>query len=41
MNLVNHPWNVVFVAGFVVYMAIRHVYMARTKDIEKSIGKRR
>lgn len=39
MNLVNHPWNVVFVAGFVVYMAIRHVYMARVKDVETSVSR--
>ena len=39
MNLVNHPWNIVFLVGFVVYMAIRHVYMARTKDTEKSVSR--
>lgn len=39
MNLVNHPWNIVFLVGFVVYMAIRHVYMARTKNTEKSVSR--
>ena len=39
MNLVNHPWNVVFLVGFVVYMAIRHVYMARAKGAEKSVSR--
>jgi protein-S-isoprenylcysteine O-methyltransferase Ste14 len=35
MNLVRHPWNVVFFVCFLVYVGIRHVYMKRTKGNEK------
>lgn len=39
MNLLRHPWNIVFLAGFVAYIGIRHVYMQRTRDIEKVISR--
>jgi protein-S-isoprenylcysteine O-methyltransferase Ste14 len=34
MNFLK-PWNVVFLAGFIVYASIRHVFERRTKGIEK------
>ena len=35
----QHPWNIVFLAGFVVYIGIRHVYGSRLKS-EKSVVRR-
>ena len=35
----QHPWNIVFVAGFVVYIGIRQVYGSRLKS-EKSVVRR-
>ena len=35
----EHPWNIVFLAGFVVYIGIRHVYASRLKS-EKSVVRR-
>jgi len=35
MNLLNSPWNLVFFAGFVVYVTIRGVYARHTKNAEK------
>lgn len=35
----QHPWNIVFLAGFVVYIGIRHVYGTRLKS-EKSVVRR-
>ena len=32
----QHPWNIVFLAGFVVYTGIRHVYAGQLKA-EKSV----
>jgi protein-S-isoprenylcysteine O-methyltransferase Ste14 len=37
MNLLRQPWNVVFLAGFIVYASIRHVFERRTKGIEKGV----
>ncbi len=35
MNLVSHPWNVVFLLGFAVYIGIRHVFERRTRGNKK------
>ena len=35
----QHPWNIVFLVGFVVYIGIRHVYGSRLKS-EKSVVRR-
>lgn len=35
MNLLNNPWNIVFLVGFVVYAGIRHHFEQRTKSNEK------
>ena len=37
MNLLRQPWNVVFLAGFIVYASIRHVFERRTTGIEKGV----
>lgn len=37
MNLVNHPWNVVFLVGFVAYMAIRSIFITKTKVNERAV----
>lgn len=37
MNLVHHPWNLVFLAGFIVYFFIRGVFIERTKKNEKAL----
>jgi protein-S-isoprenylcysteine O-methyltransferase Ste14 len=37
MNLIHHPWNIVFLTGFVVYIGIRHVYERRARGSEKII----
>lgn len=37
MNLFHHPWNLVFLSGFIVYVGIRHVFITRTKENEKVI----
>ncbi len=40
MNLGSgHPWNIVFLAGFLVYVCIRHVYATRVRG-EKSTVRR-
>jgi len=39
VNLLHHPWNVVFLAGFIAYMAIRHVYMQRAKGVETAVSR--
>ncbi len=39
MNLVESPWNVGFLVGFVVYGGIRHVFEQRTKDNEKVVDR--
>src|SRR5207247_3639673 len=31
------PWNLVFLAGFLVYVGIRHVFIGRTKGGEKTV----
>ena len=36
MNFLK-PWNIVFLAGFIVYASIRHVFERRTKGIEKGV----
>lgn len=36
MNLLKQPWNIVFLAGFIVYASIRHVFERRTKGVEKA-----
>ena len=35
MNLISHPWNIVFLLGFVVYLGIRHVFERRTRGNKK------
>ncbi len=35
MNMLDHPWNIVFLAGFVVYAWTRHVYEQRAKGQAK------
>ena len=35
----QHPWNIVFLAGFVLYIGIRHVFANRVKA-EKSVIRR-
>ena len=37
MNLLRHPWNIVFLIGFVVYLGIRHVFIKRTKEVESVV----
>jgi protein-S-isoprenylcysteine O-methyltransferase Ste14 len=32
-----HPWNIVFLIGFIAYVAIRGVFDKRTNGIEKSV----
>ena len=32
--MLEHPWNLVFLAGFVVYIGIRHVYQKRAMAVE-------
>src|SRR5438128_2622369 len=36
MNFLK-PWNIVFLAGFIVYASIRHVFERRTTGIEKGV----
>ena len=33
------PWNVVFLAGFIVYVGIRGVFERRTRGIEKTVSR--
>ena len=33
MNLLDPPWNLVFTAGLICYMSIRHVYESRSKKM--------
>jgi protein-S-isoprenylcysteine O-methyltransferase Ste14 len=33
----KHPWNIVFLAGFIVYVAIRHSYAARVRNVETKV----
>jgi protein-S-isoprenylcysteine O-methyltransferase Ste14 len=33
MNLLNHPWNIVFFGGFIVYLGIRGVHARRTRSL--------
>jgi protein-S-isoprenylcysteine O-methyltransferase Ste14 len=33
------PWNIVFLAGFVVYFWIRHVFFQRTKNDKKAVSR--
>jgi protein-S-isoprenylcysteine O-methyltransferase Ste14 len=35
----NHPWNLVFLIGFIVYVAIRGVFKQRTKNNEKAVSR--
>ncbi len=35
MNIL-HPWNLVFLIGFVVYFSIRHTFIKRTRDVPKA-----
>jgi len=35
VNLVDQPWNIVFLVGFFLYMGIRYVYQKRTSTEEK------
>ena len=35
--MLNSPWKIVFLAGFIVYIAIRHVYAERVKGQEKVV----
>jgi len=35
MNLIKHPWTIVFFVGFIAYLAIRSVYARRTKTEQK------
>jgi protein-S-isoprenylcysteine O-methyltransferase Ste14 len=37
MNFFRHPWNLVFLAGFIVYIGIRNAYIKRTKENEKTV----
>jgi len=34
MKIGNHPWNAVFLIGFIVYVAIRGVFKQRVKSDE-------
>jgi protein-S-isoprenylcysteine O-methyltransferase Ste14 len=38
MNI-THPWNIVFLVGFLVYMGIRHRFIQRTKANEKVVSR--
>ncbi len=38
--MLDHPWNLVFLAGFVVYASIRHVFQKRTRNEEKVLSRR-
>ena len=40
MNLVHHPWNLVFLAGFVVYFGIRHRFIQQTKGEKKAVSRK-
>jgi protein-S-isoprenylcysteine O-methyltransferase Ste14 len=33
MNILNNPWNVVFFAGFIVYLFIRGIHARRTRSL--------
>ena len=35
--MTDHPWNLVFLIGFIVYVAIRDVFIERTKRVEKTV----
>lgn len=35
MNLIRHPWNLVFLVGFIIYIGIRHVFERRAKGNER------
>jgi protein-S-isoprenylcysteine O-methyltransferase Ste14 len=37
MNISNRPWNIVFLAGFVVYCGIRGVFKRRAEGSEKVV----
>jgi protein-S-isoprenylcysteine O-methyltransferase Ste14 len=34
-----HPWNVVFLVGFIVYLGIRYVFARRTRGNEKAVSR--
>jgi protein-S-isoprenylcysteine O-methyltransferase Ste14 len=36
MNIVHHPWNVVYFIGFIAYLTIRGVYARRTKFVQRT-----
>ena len=36
---VLQPWNLVFLAGFVIYLTIRHVFATRTKGVKKTVNR--
>lgn len=38
MNILD-PWNLIFFAGLVVYVGIRHVFIGRTKDVKKTVSR--
>jgi protein-S-isoprenylcysteine O-methyltransferase Ste14 len=35
MNILRHPWTIVFFAGFIVYLGIRGYYARRTKHLAR------
>ena len=35
MNVFD-PWNLVFTAGFLVYLSTRHVFLNRTRDVKRT-----
>ena len=35
--MLDHPWNIVFLVGFVVYLGTRHVFERRTRGEEKVV----
>lgn len=37
MNLFADPWKIVFLVGFAVYVAIRHIYQERVKGVERTV----
>jgi protein-S-isoprenylcysteine O-methyltransferase Ste14 len=39
MKLFDNPWNTIFFAGFVVFYWIRHVFIERTKQEKKTLGR--
>jgi protein-S-isoprenylcysteine O-methyltransferase Ste14 len=39
MNLLKHPWNVVFLIGFIAYLGIRHSFASRTRSNENVVNR--